>query len=318
MKYIVNIIVRGEHHTWQEIISLRDNKKITYIFSENPVAASFHIFLYEVETCEVFNYRERIALVLGEPPEIRRNSSKFLDQFGAIFSANFDYLIDRSNFVSAQGMLPRMAGLSMGAQKQNGKSFNELVGSRNIRKTDVSVIQSGKRITKLQKKRIKFINKLAVELPEISILGRDHNYVDDKSLILLNSQYTVAIENSVHAGYWTEKLLDPILCGATCFYYGDPDISKSFKSPILIDIDDFEKSFNIIRAELQKNERDTKIIQEDQRTYLERRNIFHYIEKWVFEHKEPTEIERTVLTTIKRESTIHYYLDKFSTKIRNL
>jgi hypothetical protein len=211
-----------------------------------------------------------------------------------------------------------MAGLSMGAKEQSGKSISELVDRENSRKVEVSVIQSGKRITKLQRKRIAFINKLAVELPEISILGRDHNYVDDKSLILLDSQYTVAIENSVHPGYWTEKLLDPILCGSTCFYYGDPDILKSFKSPIVIDIDDFEKSFDIIRAELQKEGRDTKIIREDQKTYIESRNIFHYIEKWVLEHKEPMDIEKTVLTTIKRESVVHYYLDKFSTKIRNL
>jgi hypothetical protein len=318
MKYVINIIIKEHYHTWEEIISLRDDKDFYYIFSEKPVEASFHIFMYEVETCEVFNNPGRIALVVGEPPEIKRNSTRHFDQFGAIFSPNFKYLKDRKNFVSAQGMLPRMAGLSMGTKQQSGKSFKELVGSQENRAIDVSVIQSGKRITKLQRKRIAFIDKLAKDVPEIAIAGRDRNYVDDKSSILLNSQYTIAIENSVHPGYWTEKLLDPILCGVTCFYYGDPEISKSFKSPILIDIDDYKKSFNIIQTELQRGRRDLKVIREDQINYINKRNIFHYIEKWILEHKENIEFGKMGFISIKKESALQFYSNKFSTKIRNL
>ena len=318
MKYVVNIITKGQCQIWEEIISLRNNKVITYIFSKKPIKASFHIFMYEVESCEVFNSRERIALVVGEPPEIERKSGKYLDQFGAVFAPNFDYLVERNNFISAEGLLPRRAGLSMGAKNRMEKSFSELVSSKENRKINISVIQSGKKITKLQRKRIAFIDRLAKDIPKIAISGRDHKFVEDKSQILLNSQYTIAIENSVHSGYWTEKLLDPILCGVTCFYYGDPDISKRFKSPILIDINDYERSLSIIEAELKIGRRETIFIQEDQSTYIKERNIFHYIEKWVLEHKEMVGVEKMTLISVKRESASQTYLDRFSTKIRNL
>ena len=318
MKYVVNIITKQQYRTWEEIIFLRNSKVINYIFSDMPIEASFHIFMYEVESCEVFNHRERIALVVGEPPEIKRGSGKYLDQFGAVFSSNFDYLIKRNNFISTEGFLPRMAGLSMGAKNQSEKSISDLENSEENRQINISVIQSGKRITKLQRERIAFIDRLAKDLPRIIIFGRDHNFVEDKSDILLNSQYTIAIENSVHSGYWTEKLLDPILCGVTTFYYGDPDISKSFKSPILLDIDDYERSLSIIQEELKRGRRDTKFIREDQKTYIKERNIFHYIEKWVLEHMEITDIGEANSIAIKSESALRTYLNRFSAKIRNL
>lgn len=52
--------------------------------------------------------------------------------------------------------------------------------------------------------------------------------VKNKKDALTKYKFSIAIENTVEPGYFTEKLTDVILTGGTPIYYGAPNISKFF------------------------------------------------------------------------------------------
>ena len=54
----------------------------------------------------------------------------------------------------------------------------------------------------------------------------------DKFQILANSTHHLAIENSTHNDYWTEKLSDSILALNYTFYAGAPNLADYFDDSI--------------------------------------------------------------------------------------
>lgn len=52
-------------------------------------------------------------------------------------------------------------------------------------------------------------------------------------------KFVLAIENSRHPGYITEKIINPMLAGAIPIYYGAPDVIQHFNPKSFIRIDDF-------------------------------------------------------------------------------
>lgn len=72
------------------------------------------------------------------------------------------------------------------------------------------------------------------------ILKKMNNYrgsLDDKFEGLWKYQYHFACENSFESGYFTEKLIDPILAETLCFYDGCPDITKYIDDRAFIKLD---------------------------------------------------------------------------------
>jgi hypothetical protein len=277
---LVNIIVRGRTDVWEDLATYLPSQNVSYTFSSIPISADFHVFMHSTRTHNLKSSKKNVAFVLAEPPEIRKYSKKFLSSFGTVFSAEFEYLASLPNLIPAQGLLPRMAGLPPINSTIRVKSIEELMKDTQNRPIKLSVINSTKSITPIQKRRIEFIEKLSNDVPGIEVYGRGFRNLEDKSSVLLASQFTIGIENSQHHGYWTEKLIDPILCGARCFYFGDPTIKRIFKSPIEIDIFDYESSLQTILVNL---ERDAGIneIKSDQKAYLTHFNILVEIDKWI-------------------------------------
>lgn len=72
---------------------------------------------------------------------------------------------------------------------------------------------------------------------------------------LIPYQYHFNCENSYLPGYFTEKIVDPILSECLCFYSGCPDITNiiSEDSFIQLDLDDPEKSFWTICDAIKRN-----------------------------------------------------------------
>ena len=273
----INVI--GSNSTaWEELLKFRRNQKFNYIFSNNPVEADFHVFFSFVRSISFRGNFERIAFVISEPPEVMRYPKKFLDQFSAVFSPRFDYLQSAHNFVFAEGMLPFHVGFDTQKSGKQMRSLNDIREERVPKKYLISVIQSRKNMTLIQKLRLDFIKKLKRDLPELEIFGAGTNPVLDKADVLLASKFTISIENSVHEGYWTEKLIDPILCRCVPIYFGDPNILNSFSSPVIIDIYNYRSSLKEILKTLN-NEESMIRLDSDFSKYLNH-NIFNYLETW--------------------------------------
>ncbi len=54
--------------------------------------------------------------------------------------------------------------------------------------------------------------------------------IDDKMKFLANYRFSIAFENGAHAGYITEKIFQPLLCGSIPIYWGASDIEEEFNA----------------------------------------------------------------------------------------
>jgi hypothetical protein len=280
----INFVSNDNVLSWQNLAGKR-NKNFSYIFSNQPVEADFHIVYNLTTKMLIPNNRDNIAFVVTEPPEIEEYKIKFLRQFGVIFAPEFEYLKVLNNVKFLGGLLAWQAGFSFYDKKiQVVTPFSKIENSWNeYRPIKLSVITSSKCYTPHQKQRLKFIEFLSHKIDGIEIFGRGFSEIKDKAEILLQSRYHLAAENSIHNGYWTEKFIDPLICGSQIFYAGDNSLSNIFKSFIGINLNSFEDSKYIIEKSMQEDlwTKNFTVRGSDYKKYLEEYNLLQYIESWV-------------------------------------
>jgi hypothetical protein len=293
---IINFISETEEFQWLGLTKYAP-KKIKFIFTKYPIEADFHILYHVTNGFDVPNSKERIAFIISEPPEIQKISLKFLRQFGYVFSPNFEYLRSLENLKRGGGLLPPQAGIIFKDGKPNlVKTLDKIINSgttpRNIL---ISVVLSNKRITRQQRARVKLIKYLENEIPGLEVYGRGFKEIDDKAEILLQSKYHIALENSSHVGYWTEKYVDALICGCQIFYVGDPELTKVFSSFTVLNIHDFEYSKKVILNSLRSNLWETNFEKRksDLEKYLLYENVIQDICNWVTSCQENSKIVKT-------------------------
>ena len=127
----------------------------------------------------------------------------------------------------------------------------------------ISTLVSNKRKLLWQKKRIELIEFLTNDINQIERYGRGFKEVLDKSEVLINYKYHIAIENCENGP--SEKLWDPLLCNCIVFYGGNLDLvyPKIRKAIIQIPIFDKYKSKEIISNELKTSRVFNSITKED-------------------------------------------------------
>jgi hypothetical protein len=69
---------------------------------------------------------------------------------------------------------------------------------------------------------------------DVDIMGRAYRPFDKKSEGLAPYRYSVVIENTRSLGYFTEKLVDALLCETIPIYWGAPDIADHFDTSGMI------------------------------------------------------------------------------------
>lgn len=103
----------------------------------------------------------------------------------------------------------------------------------------MSFIVSTRARTPFQVARLRLGDYLLEHLDLLEVFGVGHQPVDDKATVL-SQHYNLAVENSAHRGYWTEKLADPILMGCFVFYGGHSSVLEVFSGEGLRLIDPFD------------------------------------------------------------------------------
>lgn len=89
-----------------------------------------------------------------------------------------------------------------------------------------SLIASAKRKQTGHRLRHALIDALAKNGPKLDLMGRGYNPFEKKAEGLAPYRYSVIIENVREPGYFTEKLIDCLLCEAVPIYWGAPDIGS--------------------------------------------------------------------------------------------
>ena len=104
-------------------------------------------------------------------------------------------------------------------------------------------------------------------------------YVPKKETSVLEYEKSVAIENSSQNNYFTEKILDCILCSTMPLYWGCPNISEYFPegSYRLIDIQDPHQIKELLEEPISKKE--IKSLKQAKDLILNKYNIWPVIQK---------------------------------------
>ena len=79
-------------------------------------------------------------------------------------------------------------------------------------------------------------------------MGRGYRSFEKKSDGLARYRFSVVIENSREENYFTEKLLDAILCNTIPIYWGCPNISQFFDTDGMVICHSLEEIQNAIQG----------------------------------------------------------------------
>lgn len=93
---------------------------------------------------------------------------------------------------------------------------------------ELSLIASKKRLLRGHRARHGMARWLRAEEIEADLLGRAYRPIDTKEEGLAPYRFSLVIENSREPGYFTEKLIDALLCRTVPIYWGAPDVEAWF------------------------------------------------------------------------------------------
>jgi hypothetical protein len=228
--------------------------KSTYkwAYSSKPESADVYVVYGLTRELEFPTVKSPKIFVCVEPPEIAMYDLKVLRKYALVLAPAFPYLSSLPNHRVSAGLLNWSIGSRDHVFKREATrkipGVSELLRMKTGR--SVTMIVSNKKITKMQKERLNFSNYLKEKLESFELYGRNIKQLDDKMSVLAPNSFHIAIENSQHPGYWTEKLADPIICLNRVFYVGDPTIAKTFHSDCVTELpfNDFSKSLNLIQS----------------------------------------------------------------------
>ena len=162
--------------------------------------------------------RASVSILLGEPPAIQRRMYAALPWFASSFKYVFTHHTD---------MLQR---LSNGIFLAFGGTFVE--GNPVLpfpeKSKRISLIASSKNTTTGHRLRHRIVKWSRREMPDLDAMGLGYQPIDDKTDGHSPYLFSVVIENTRTPGWFTEKLIDSLLCHSLPVYWGAPDIEHFF------------------------------------------------------------------------------------------
>ena len=179
------------------------------------------------------------------------------------------------------------------------RCWSELRHSISQKARDLSAVVSSKFHDPGQALRIAFLRSLEDSETKVDIFGYDNihrfrRYLGslpprDKTGGLLPYRYTIAVENSSHANYYTEKVLDALLAECLPFYWGCPNLEDYIdpRAFIRLPLEDFVASRQIIEDAMANDEwtRRIDVIRREKRRILDELQLFPTLARVVRGHR---------------------------------
>lgn len=231
---IVNVVSQIPSTIWDREVP--PDTRYSFIHSEEPVEADVHVIYGLRRSLKIPNSPPQMVFIASEPPEIRQYNRDVLGLYGTVAGPRFSYLLDLPSFSALEAVAPWWVGTAAGGAVNHYETAASTVTiSRPMLEEGfspdaerISTIVSNKARTPLQQQRLRLVDYLLRHLPEFEAFGLEHTRVADKAEALSKFRYHLAVENSSHDAYWTEKLADPVLMDNYVFYFGDPAVSVRF------------------------------------------------------------------------------------------
>ena len=256
---------------------INDNLKNCRFFIDDPsVSADIWIIWGGVSTktsIKIKCHPENFLFLTDEAHDSKRYHPAFIKQFAKVFTLREDILhpeLIRTHELNTWHL---------------GKSYDDVFNQHLIPKQKMlSVVCSDLTDLPGHKLRFGFVNRLIGHFKDrIDVFGRGFNPIPDKWPALAPYKYSVAIENCVKPGYFTEKLTECFLSHTMPIYYGAPDILNFFneKSLCLIDPENYKSSIDKIEQLIEEDPYDQilPVIIEQKLLYLTKYHIFQALDK---------------------------------------
>lgn len=241
---IVNIVSKIPAEIW--VRELPPCADFDFVHSREPIEADYHVVYGIRDPIIVPNDWSRVVFVASEPPEIREYNLKALSRFGMVVGPLFPGVKDLPNYRALSAVAPWWVGVNSSTEDHYethsgypSLSREQLLSMPAPRHDALSVIVSRKTRTPLQEQRLRLVDYLVAKLPGVEVFGVGASPLADKASVLSRFRYHLAVENSVHPRYWTEKLADPVLLRNFVFYGGSPSYRDDLGAPGISLIDPF-------------------------------------------------------------------------------
>jgi len=270
---------------------------------------------------------EKTILITTEPSTITVYGKDYLRQYGTVLTCQEPWAVPHPNCVFCQPGLLWYYGFPF--EEGEIRTFSDMLQALPPEKTKtVSTVCSSRqgKLT-LHYKRYGFTQKLKEVLPELDIFGHGVKPISDKAEVIDPYQYHITIENRVYPHHMTEKIPDIYLGYGVPFYYGCPNAADYYppESFISIDINDVQRSCDVIRSTIANNEYADRLpyVVEARRRVLEEHNLFALLDRVIQEKDSeyiPPPVNHGVIMNrqtlrLKRPLTgIRSVLEKITTK----
>lgn len=203
---------------------------------------------------------ERRLIVISEPPGVMRYHPAFLAQFGTALSP-FALPGFKGRFIASHPAIPWFYGCAFGGGKPARWRHDAdalLAMPAPAKENLITVVLSRKTMTPLHVARLKCVEALAKRFPQaVRIYGSGFERIDDKAEVINPARFHLALENTRHADYWTEKLADSLIGWAMPIYDGAPNIGQYIPEAAFrrLDVTDVEGATRIVGDLLEAGER---------------------------------------------------------------
>lgn len=184
-----------------------------------------------------------VSILLGEPPVIQRRLYAALPYFASRFQCVF------THHTPMLQRLPNATFLPLGGTfipSDTIQPFPE-------KKFRISLIASKKNDTSGHRLRHRIVKWSKTEAADLHALGLSYQPLEEKTHGHAPYLFSVVIENMQSPGWFTEKLIDSLLCHSLPVYWGAPDIEHFFDPRGLIRCRNERELKNRIRSLTQAN-----------------------------------------------------------------
>lgn len=161
--------------------------------------------------------RAQLSLMIVEPDAVH---AKHL-RLARLFHRRFFRVLTKNRAL--------LAAIPNGRFLVFGTTFIQDIDGIDRHKTrPVSLIASAKRDWEGHRLRHRVVYQIRAENLPVDVMGRGYRPFSNKEDGLAPYRYSVVIENLREPSYFTEKLIDALLCDTVPIYWGAPDIADFF------------------------------------------------------------------------------------------
>ena len=239
-----------------------------------------HVFLTHEKILLANEYRilgfKKIIGVFYESPSILSSTFKQIYKLGS--NLDLDLLLTSN---SKMLRLPNTKWIPGGGiwNYKNLIDINSLILNK---KESVSLVCSGKNVTKLHKFRRRIFDKLLFD-DRVVLFGPPICNPVASDQTLRNFLFSIVVENHLDPNYFTEKILNCFAQGTIPIYFGSAIIDNFFESNGIIrfsDMNDLDKILPTLTKDLYMSKIDAVI-----NNYLFAINKFSNIENYIIDNK---------------------------------